>query len=536
MADVATLGLAVDSSQLKVATGSLNQFAASANTAAQAGAKIETQNRATETATKKLAASTAELDARAKATSSSFSQQVQRVSQVEKATVDAMRANDNYAKSAGLARFELINLSRQAQDVVVSLAGGQGLGTVLLQQGSQIGDVFASSKVKTGDALKSILSGVLGLISPMRLLVGGAAAAAAAGYFIFENWKKTELQFKSTADQVGLTTKALHGLDNNATPQGLSTADLLTGLSKFNEGVFDAQRGLGDLRQIFAANGKEAKTFEDYLLGASDIIKNTATDQGKLNQLQQLGLPATSEWVKFLSQGSSELRRAIEQGSRFNAEAEGMARRAADFDEKWNKTVKNLKDSFNSWFVDSISWFGRLADAGTGALMKINAMLPKTLQTDFGGNFLKRAAANNMGDTLTQSTANKFYDSVGLAGNDNRSSVDLDGLRKQLALQKEQQSVMGSAVTIGERYNQQRQELNVALQSGVLNQTQYNKALGASRLDEEKERLSTRVSVLATVPSVAQLIASAKEVQQLKPANNAGGHDVSDERRLPAAA
>jgi hypothetical protein len=55
-------------------------------------------------------------------------------------------ATQKMAGQTGLARHELINLSRQAQDVGVSLASGQSPFTVLIQQGSQIADVFASSQ------------------------------------------------------------------------------------------------------------------------------------------------------------------------------------------------------------------------------------------------------------------------------------------------------------------------------------------------------------------------------------------------------
>ncbi len=37
----------------------------------------------------------------------------------------AAKSQEAFAKGAGLARFELINLGRQAQDVAVSLAGGR---------------------------------------------------------------------------------------------------------------------------------------------------------------------------------------------------------------------------------------------------------------------------------------------------------------------------------------------------------------------------------------------------------------------------
>jgi len=80
-------------------------------------------------------------------------------------------ANQNVAKSTGLARYELINLSRQAQDVGVSLASGQSPFTVLVQQGSQIADVFASS---TG-TLRGFFSQAIGWAGRFATSAAGVA-------------------------------------------------------------------------------------------------------------------------------------------------------------------------------------------------------------------------------------------------------------------------------------------------------------------------------------------------------------------------
>lgn len=94
-------------------------------------------------------------------------------------------ANENVAKSTGLARHELINLSRQAQDVGVSLASGQSPFTVLVQQGSQIADIFASSQTTVrqffGQAAGwagAFLKSTAGIVTSV-LAIGSAAVYAA---------------------------------------------------------------------------------------------------------------------------------------------------------------------------------------------------------------------------------------------------------------------------------------------------------------------------------------------------------------------
>jgi hypothetical protein len=80
------------------------------------------------------------------------------------------------AKNVGLARYELINLGRQAQDVGVSLASGQSPLMVLVQQGSQIADVFATS----GGTLRGFFAQVIGWGKQFLMSTGGIVTAVLA--------------------------------------------------------------------------------------------------------------------------------------------------------------------------------------------------------------------------------------------------------------------------------------------------------------------------------------------------------------------
>lgn len=92
--------------------------------------------------------------------------------------------NDN-SKAAGLARHEWINLSRQFQDIGVSLAGGQSPLTVLFQQGSQVADIFGSSQAGASGALRSFGATaarvLLGPVGAIAALTGGLVAMKIAG-------------------------------------------------------------------------------------------------------------------------------------------------------------------------------------------------------------------------------------------------------------------------------------------------------------------------------------------------------------------
>lgn len=85
-------------------------------------------------------------------------------------------ANRTVTQSTGLARHELINLSRQAQDVGVSLASGQSPLMVLAQQGTQIADIFASSQT----TMRSFFSQAAGWAGTFLKSTGGIATAVLA--------------------------------------------------------------------------------------------------------------------------------------------------------------------------------------------------------------------------------------------------------------------------------------------------------------------------------------------------------------------
>lgn len=92
----------------------------------------------------------------------------------------AFTANSKYLSGMGLARHELINLSRQLQDVGVSLASGQAPLTVLVQQGTQIYDIFAASRGSVGGFFKQLPTMIAPAVGPLAAVAAGVAAVYAA--------------------------------------------------------------------------------------------------------------------------------------------------------------------------------------------------------------------------------------------------------------------------------------------------------------------------------------------------------------------
>jgi len=90
----------------------------------------------------------------------------------------------NAAKAVHLNSQQLANLNYQISDIGVSLASGQNPFTVMLQQGSQIVQMFGPGTGILG-AIRAIGTGLITfLTNPLNLaLLGFSAVTAAAGYF-----------------------------------------------------------------------------------------------------------------------------------------------------------------------------------------------------------------------------------------------------------------------------------------------------------------------------------------------------------------
>ncbi|UPJ65227.1 phage tail length tape measure family protein [Bradyrhizobium sp. 191] len=120
-------------------------------------------------------------------------------------------ANDNVAKSAGLARHEMVNLSRQIQDVGVSLASGQSPFTVLVQQGTQVADIFASSTGTVGGFFGQVTSGLGKILTPARLVAGSIAAIALTAATATISWQDSQKATAAGLQGIGRASGATIG-------------------------------------------------------------------------------------------------------------------------------------------------------------------------------------------------------------------------------------------------------------------------------------------------------------------------------------
>jgi hypothetical protein len=304
--DIATLGLRIDSSQTVAAKKALDDLTASAKPAAVAAASLE------------------------------------------KATANATKSAKDLTTGTGLARHEMVNLSRQISDVGVSLASGQSPFMVMVQQGAQVADIFSSSKTATvGGALKQIV----GYVGPLRLVGLGVAGVATAGFMASSALTTTLKALDDVSRTAGTSLGAMKGLQTAASIKGISSDEFFKGMAKFGDDVYRAKAGMGELAEFLRANGQSARTFEEAIAKVAELIKGARDDQQRLQLLQQAGLPATMDWVRLLSQGGDAIRAAMKAGEDFDGPANKMVQRAREFDEAWNKAVTSVSNTFKGWLL-----------------------------------------------------------------------------------------------------------------------------------------------------------------------------------------
>ena len=174
-------------------------------------------------------------------------------------------ATKNFATQTGLARHELINLGRQAQDVVVSLGSGQGLGTVLLQQGSQIADVFVSSGKSVGSFFSQAIGWGARFATSAAGVATGIGAIAAGALYVASAWQDGQREIEKAllgiGRQSGATVKNINEIASaGATATGLSV---------------DQARGAA-LEFV-----KTGAIFRDNIQAAVDVTHNFAIVTGK---------------------------------------------------------------------------------------------------------------------------------------------------------------------------------------------------------------------------------------------------------------
>lgn len=420
--------------------------------------------------------------------------------------------------------FEAKNLGFQLVDVTQGLLSGQNAGMIFAQQAGQIGQVIATSPRGLGGLVKELGGSIAGLLTPMRLLGVGAVVTAAGAYAMNAAWKTSALQFDDTARAANATVRELRVLQALASGKGIEQGDFLTSSEKFAAAIYQAKNNMGSLAEVLRANGERASTFTGTLGAAANIIQRATSDQQRLQLLQQMGLPATMEWVRLLSGGAEGLRRAAQETGPLNQREQELIDKAREFDEAWAKAWKSFGTTGNNALVnakaglsDLLSWWQNKV----GALVNPLDLLKYNLQ-------------NGGGQRMSQGDADKFYGTFGnrfpTADNQGRgAAVDPNAVQRALSLEQQRISLLGQTASITDQVRLTEIQLQQARLAGVrISETEANtlrelarqRALGIDSIRSQAD--SYRIEADTIGMSVREAVSYAALHQRLNDARRNG--------------
>lgn len=254
-------------------------------------------------------------------------------------------------------------------------------------------------------------------MTPMRVLALSTTALAIGGTLAYSSWKSFTLQLDDTARAAGTSTRELSRLQAAASFKGIAGDDFNKGVGSFANQIYQAKNNMGGLADVLRANGVPAvKSFEDGMSKAADLIKNAGSDQQRLVLLQQMGLPATMEWVRLLSGGADGLKRAKEEAAQFEAN-DKLVEKARAFDEAWNKAWTNFGLNARSAFQSAL-------DGGSSFFAKMEALATKAGNSSFWSNFYSADSAAKAGVTLIDPNKSNFNDRFGSFSQSSTSLAD----------------------------------------------------------------------------------------------------------------
>ncbi len=424
-------------------------------------------------------------------------------SQVDKAT----QSLDKFKAASGNTEKVAGDLESSLKDMV---AGFRETGNASSDLGKKQDDVAKGVK-SAGDAVKGMSRDIANGVSPVRALAnqfeniaagavrllpavfvgiaGAVTATGAAAFFAYRSWKTYALALDDAAREAGTTIDSLSRLRDAAAFKGIDADEFAKGIKGFSGKVGDAERGLGRMAQLFRVNGLEANNFDQALESAATLIQRAGTDAERLHLLQRMGLPATMDWVRFLSQGADGIRRAKAEAVGFgNAANDSMIAKARAFDEAWNKAWTNFGTYARGAIFSALTWLDNMGDSARTFINKVAIAAGRDPRK------LGIGQAQNFGSQLTGAEANSFYDAFGKTRPKTKSTVvDPDKMRSDNQLLQQYIGLLGNLATVEQQVRMQELQIDQARLNGV-NITDQEKAaiLEATRLRGVAADLYTR--------------------------------------------
>lgn len=468
MPSIAQLGISINSSQVTTATAALTGLTGAAK---QAGPAVAALNTAAAPANAALGT-------------------------MQKATVAAATAHGGLSTQAMAAGHSIRSMAE-------GFAMGMPPMQVLMQQMNHL-SYAASGPGGISGAFKEVGATLTRFISP-GMLAAGAIGAVAVGFGLaIAHIANAEKAFGQLSEQTGLTIQSLHALESAAATQGIGSPEFLKGVTHFNELSAEATHNIGAMADLFRANGVAVGTVGENMQRVANLVKNAATEQDKYRILQQLGLPATRDWVQFLGQGADKLREATANATAFGGEAdEKLIKAAREFDQAWNSAWNSFENMGKSAFVSvwdvGKNFFNTMKGAATFFLHPLDAIT--------GNPHLPIAP----GAFIGPHTAEEFVGPRQPVLPAKPTAIPED-IKKQIALEQQRIGILGQTATVEQQVRAVELQIQSARLDGVnisareakvLKDNAHDRALGIDQMQASVDSLHTEAGAFTMLAGPA---------------------------------
>lgn len=224
-----------------------------------------------------------------------------------------------------------------------------------------------------------------------KFVRGFAAGAIGAGVAALADMAKNAISSAAAigdlADRAGISTTAIQQLQYGAAQANMSFEELSDGLLKFSRGIGDAQRGQGELLDLFNSldirltdAGGRFKDVNTLLGEFSNAVQNAGNQSEAMSMIITAFGRGGADWLEFLGNGAAGLRKFGEAANDAGAVVdEALIRRAQEFDDAWAAATTAAAAHIKSWALTSIEW-----------ISKAGAALNDVLQNSLRGNAIQQ--------------------------------------------------------------------------------------------------------------------------------------------------
>jgi hypothetical protein len=297
------------------------------------------------------------------------------------------QANENLARTTGLATHQIGNLRSQLLDVATSLQGGMNPLTILSQQGPQIFEALASGGgaaegvKKLGESVASAASKVTPMVAGVTGLTAAALTGAAAWYTFDSRQKAVEASLAGIGRQSGATRQGINDIARDVSRSG----DLSIASARDLASSFAATGRIGP--ELF---GKLTTSARDYARVTGQDLPDAAAEFAKAFADPAKGAEALQARLGSLGDATVQMiRRQQDAGDRLGAQRSLLAALnpeladAEKYTTAFGRAWERLKSAVSNDFDDLGRIIDRVAKGGS-TLQEQLELARKVLQSNEG--------------------------------------------------------------------------------------------------------------------------------------------------------